>query len=108
MFLGVALGAGLLGAADMRFSKAALVTTYCSVVTADIWSSAAWLLGAANMRLSKLPSIFSRMSCAPPPLALVAVDEAREDAVVPLRRGRGVKHVRLVGGCSRLALQHHL
>ena len=39
-----------------------------------------------------------------PPLAMGEVDKVREDAVVPLRQGRGVKHVRLFGRCIRLAI----
>ena len=86
----------------------ALIFAYCSVVAASSWSSVAWLLVDAAARLSKWPSSWSIMSCASPPLAMGEVDKVREDAVVPLRQGRGVKHVRLFGRCIRLALQHHL
>ena len=54
MFRGVDMGAGLLGAAAARLSKAAFISMYCSVVVAASWSSAAWLLVAANARSGRL------------------------------------------------------
>ena len=60
-------GSRLAGSADERLSKAALISAYCSVVAAKVWSSNAWLLVAAGARLSKWPSSCSRMSCAFPP-----------------------------------------
>ena len=86
----------------------AVISTYFSMVAAASWSSAAWLLVAANARLSKWTSSCSRMSYGSPTLDVGAVDEAREDTMVPLCQVCGANHIRLVGGHGRLALQRQL
>ena len=53
---GVDRGEGLMFAAAVRLSKAAVILAYCSLVAAAICSCAAWLLVEAAARLSKYPS----------------------------------------------------